>query len=47
MEEQNLLDTFKKVCTAEGIQFYSTMKETKVAFAKPTVGSMKKDFYIT
>ena len=26
---------FKKFCTAEGIQVYSTMSETKAAFAEP------------
>ena len=28
---------FKKFCTAEGIQVYSTMSETKAAFAERTI----------
>ena len=32
---------FKKFCTAEGIQVYSTMTETKAAFAERTIRSMK------
>ena len=31
----------KKFCTAEGIQVYSTMSETKAAFAERTIRSMK------
>ena len=36
---------FKKFCAAEGIQVYSTMSETKAAFAERTIRSMKKNFY--
>ena len=32
---------FKKFCTAEGIQVYSTMNETKAAFAERTIRSLK------
>ena len=32
---------FKKLCNAEGIQNYSTMTETKAAFAERTIRSMK------
>ena len=32
---------FKKFCTAEGIQVYSTMSETKAAFAERTIRSLK------
>ena len=36
---------FKKFCVAEGIQVYSTMSETKVAFAERTIQSLKSIFY--
>ena len=36
---------FKKYCAAEGIQVYSTMSETKVAFAERTIRSLKKFLY--
>ena len=36
---------FKKFCTAEGIQVYSTMSETKAAFAERTIRSMKNILY--
>ena len=36
---------FKKFCTAEGIQVYSTMSETKAAFAERTIRSLKNLFY--
>ena len=36
---------FKKFCTAEGIQVYSTMSETKAAFAERTTQSMKNILY--
>ena len=36
---------FKKFCVAEGIQVYSTMSETKAAFAERTIRSMKNIFY--
>ena len=32
---------FKKLCKAEGIQYYSTMSETKAAFAERTIRSLK------
>ena len=36
---------FKKFCIAEGIQVYSTMSETKAAFAERTIRSMKNILY--
>ena len=36
---------FKKFCTAEGIQVYSTMSETKAAFAERTIRSLKDILY--
>ena len=36
---------FKKICTAEGIQVYSTMSETKAAFAERTIRSLKNILY--
>ena len=36
---------FKKFCAAEGIQVYSTMSETKAAFAESTIRSLKKILY--
>ena len=36
---------FKKFCAAEGIQVYSTMSETKAAFAELTIRSMKNILY--
>ena len=36
---------FKKFCTAEGIQVYSTMSETKAAFAERTIRSLKNILY--
>ena len=36
---------FKKFCTAEGIQVYSTMSETKAAFAECTKRSLKNILY--
>ena len=38
---------FKKLCKAEGIQIYSTMSETKAAFAERTIRSLKIYFTIT
>ena len=37
---------FKKFCTAEGIQVYSTMSETKSAFADRTIRSLKNICYL-
>ena len=36
---------FKKFCAAEGIQVYSTMSETKAAFAERTMRSLKIILY--
>ena len=36
---------FKKFCAAEGIHFYSTMSETKAAFAERTIRSLKNVLY--
>ena len=36
---------FKKFCAAEGIQVYSTMRETKAAFAERTIRSLKNILY--
>ena len=36
---------FKKFCAAEGIQVYSTMSETKAAFAEPTIRPLKNTLY--
>ena len=36
---------FKKICKAEGIQIYSTMSETKAAFAERTIRSLKNILY--
>ena len=36
---------FKKLCKAEGIQIYSTMSETKAAFAERTKRSLKSILY--
>ena len=36
---------FKKFCTAEGIQVYSTISETKAAFAERTIRSLKNILY--
>ena len=36
---------FKKFCTAEGIQVYSNMSETKAAFAERTIRSLKNIVY--
>ena len=36
---------FKKLCKAEGIQIYSTMSETKAAFAERTIRCLQKILY--
>ena len=36
---------FKKLCTPEGIKVYSTMSETKAAFAERTIRSLKNILY--
>ena len=38
---------YKKICKAEGIQIYSTMSETKAAFAERTQRFLKKCFTFT
>ena len=38
-------EAFKKFCAAEGIQVYSTMSETKAAFAERTIRSLKNILY--
>ena len=38
-------EAFKKFCTAEGIQVYSTMSETKAAFAERIIRSLKNILY--
>ena len=40
-----LAGAFKKFCTAEGIQVYSTMSETKAALAERTIRSLKIILY--
>ena len=37
--------SFKEFCVAEGIQVYSTMSETKAAFAELTIRSLKNILY--
>ena len=36
---------FEKLCKAEGIQIYSTMSETKAAFAERTIRALKNILY--
>ena len=36
---------FKKFCSAEGIEIYSTMSETKAAFSERTIRSLKSTLY--
>ena len=36
---------FQNCCSAEGIQVYSTMSETKAVFAERTIRSLKKILY--
>ena len=36
---------FKKLCKAEGIKIYSTISETKAAFAEPATQSLKSILY--
>ena len=35
----------EELCKAEGIQVYFSLKETKAAFVKRTIRSLKKMFY--
>ena len=44
-KETEFAGAFKKFCTAEGIQVYSTMSETKAAFAERTMRSLKNILY--
>ena len=44
-KETDFAGAFKKFRAAEGIQVYSTMIETKAAFAEPTIRSLKKILY--
>ena len=37
---------FKKFCAADGIQVYSTMSDTKAAFAERTIRSLKNILYL-
>ena len=41
----NFAAEFQKLCKAEGIRSYSTMSETKAAFAERTIRSLKNIFY--
>ena len=43
--ETEFAGEFKKLCKAEGIQIYSTMSETKTAFAERTKRSLKNKLY--
>ena len=36
---------FKKFCSAEGLEIYSTISETKAAFAERTIRSLKNILY--
>ena len=44
-KETEFAGEFKKLCKAEGIQIYSTMSETKAAFAERTIRSLKNILY--
>ena len=44
-KETEFAGAFKKFCTAEGIQVYSTMSHTKAAFAERTIRSLKNILY--
>ena len=41
----DIAGVFKKFCAAEGMQVYSTMSETKAAFAERTIRSLKSFHY--
>ena len=45
-KEQNLPESFKKICKAEAIQSNFTMNETNAAFAARTIRSLKTTFYL-
>ena len=40
-----MLEKFKKFCSTEGVESYSTMSETKAAFAERTIRSLKNILY--
>ena len=44
-KETEFCGAFKKFCTAEGIQVYSTMSETKAASPERTIRSLKNILY--
>ena len=44
-QETEFAGEFKKFCSAEKIETYSTMLETKAAFAEPTIRSIKNILY--
>ena len=45
IDQKRFAGAFKKFCAAEGIQVYSTMSETKAAFAERTIRSLKNILY--
>ena len=45
LQGNRISGAFKKFCAAEGIQIYSTMSETKAAFAERTIRSLKNNLY--
>ena len=44
-KEPNLLESFKKTCSAEGRETDSTMSETKPGYAERTIRSLKDTLY--
>ncbi len=44
-QETEFAGQFKKICSAEGMEIYSTMNETKAAFAERTIRSLKNTLY--
>ena len=44
-KEAEFAGAFKNCCSAEGIQIYSTMSETKAVFAERTIRSLKNILY--
>ena len=44
-EGSDFAGEFKKLCKGEGIQIYSTMSETRAAFAEHTIRSLKNILY--
>ena len=45
VDKRTEFGAFKKFCAAEGIQVYSTVSETKAAFAERTIRSLKSILY--